>query len=316
MKKLTALFLVVMLILATSYVSFAEDKAVEIGVVSISVADDNNARCIEGIKAYAAEKGWNVTVVDANGSADEANSAIVNIVTKGVDYVLDLVFPATSLGTGLAAAKAAGVPVSTWGGGMGDGMYMANGSGAPFAVPVVNKMLQDMGDKGEILALTYHTGEVARQREEKLDEAAAKIPGITVTKNEVRIPGAVDDGAQYANAWLASHPAGEGSLAIWGSWDDPAMGAISSLKQQGRNDVKVYGQNGNPEAIVAVKEGWMIATIWEDSYMEGYMLAKEYETIKAQGSAYVTGYKEYDGYLITADTVDKFMAEHPEALGK
>jgi ribose transport system substrate-binding protein len=314
MKKWIALFLAALLVLSLSAVSFAGEKTVEIGIVSISVADDNNARCIEGVKAYADEKGWTLTVVDANGSADEANSAIVNFVTKGADYVLDLVFPASSLGTGLAAAQAAGVPVSTWGGGMGEGMYMANGSGAPFSVPVVNKLLEDAQGAGEILALTYHTGEVARQREEKLDEAAAQFPGITITKNEVRIPGAVDDGAQYANAWLASHPAGEGNLAIWGSWDDPAMGAISSLKQQGRSDVKVYGQNGNPEAIIAVKDGWMTATIWEDSYMEGYLLAKEFETIKEQGDAYVPGYKEYEGYLITAETVDAFMREHPEAL--
>ena len=313
MKKLFVVFLVVLLSFAVSAASFAAEN-VEIGIVSISVADDNNARCIEGVKAYAAEKGWVVTVVDANGSADEANSAIVNFVTKGVDYILDLVFPATSLGTGLVAAQQAGIPVSTWGGGMGEGMYMANGSGAPFAVPVVKKMLEDMGGEGEILALTYRTGEVARQRETILDEAVAKFPGIKVTKNEVRIPGAVDDGAQYANAWLASRPAGEGNFSIWGTWDDPAMGAISSLKQQGRRDVRVYGQNGNPEAIIAVKDGWMTSTIWEDSYMEGYLLAQEFETIKEQGKNYVPGYKEYEGYLITTETVEAFMKEHPEAL--
>ena len=312
MKKLLALALA-MLVLMAGLTAFAEEP-VEIGVVSISVADDNNARCIEGIKAFAAEKGWSVTVVDANGSAEEANSAIVNFVSKGVDYIIDLVIPATSLGTGLQAAMDAGIPVSTWGGGMGDGMYMANGSGAPFAVPVVEKMVADMEGKGEILALTYHTGEVARQREEILDGIVANYTDIKVTKNEVRIPGAVDDGASYANAWLAAHPAGETNLAIWGSWDDPAMGAISSLRQQFRDDVKVYGQNGNPEAIIAVQDGFMTATIWEDSYMEGYMLAQEYELILKEGDAYEKGFKEYPGVLITADTIEAFMTDHPEAL--
>lgn len=313
MKKLFTLFLIV--VMALSATLCMAEETVEIGLVSISVADDNNARCIEGVKAFAAEKGWTVTVVDANGSAEEANSALVNFVSKGVNYIIDLVIPATSLGTGLQAAKDAGIPVVTWGGGMGDGMYMANGSGAPFAVPVVEKMIADMNGEGEILALTYHTGEVARQREEILDQIAADYPGINITKNEVRIPGAVDDGASYANAWLAAHPAGEGNLAIWGSWDDPAMGAISSLKQQFRDDVKVYGQNGNPEAIIAVQDGFMTATIWEDSYMEGYMLTKEYEVITEQGDAYEVGYNEYPGVLITAETVAEFMQAHPEAVG-
>ena len=314
MKKLfVAAMLAAMVVPAA--LCYAEEP-VEIGLVSISVADDNNARCIEGVKAFCEEKGWEVTVVDANGSAEEANSALVNFVNKGVDYIIDLVIPASSLGTGLQAAMDAGIPVSTWGGGMGDGMYMANGSGAPFAEPVVQKMVEDMGGKGEILALTYHTGEVARQREGILDGILEDYPDINVTKNEVRIPGAVDDGASYANAWLATNPAGDTPLAIWGSWDDPAMGAISSLKQQFRDDVLVYGQNGNPEAIIAVKDGYMTATIWEDSYMEGYKLAEEYETIVAEGDAYEKGYKEYPGVLITAETVDAFIEEHPEAVGQ
>mgnify|MGYP002063766491 CR=1 FL=1 len=43
-------------------------------------------------------------------------------------------------------------------------------------------------------------------REVELDNALEAYPDIEVTKNEVRIPGYFEDGAQYANAWLASHP--------------------------------------------------------------------------------------------------------------
>lgn len=43
---------------------------------------------------------------------------------------------------------------------------------------------------------------------------------------------------EYANAWLASRPADGTNYAVWGSWDDPALGAISTLKQMGRTDVR------------------------------------------------------------------------------
>ena len=92
-------------------------------------------------------------------------------------------------------------------------------------------MVDDLGGKGEVLALTYRTGEVCRNRELVMDEILAKHPDINVTKNEVRIPGYFEDGAQYATAWLALHPAGSGTLAIWGCWDDPSIGAISALRQ-------------------------------------------------------------------------------------
>ena len=74
---------------------------------------------------------------------------------------------------------------------------------------------------------------------------------IEVTKNEVRIPGYLQDGAQFTSAWLAGKPAGSESLAIWGCWDDPALGGISTLKQQERDDVLVYGTNGNVDATAA-----------------------------------------------------------------
>src|ERR1700693_6596358 len=109
-------------------------------------------------------------------------------------------------------------------------------------------MLRAMDGKGSILALTYHTGEVCRNREVELDKALANHPDIKMTKNEVRIPGYFEDGAQYATAWLAAHPANSAPLAIWGSWDDPALGAVSALRQQNRADVKVYGENGNAQA--------------------------------------------------------------------
>ncbi|HVX81580.1 MAG TPA: sugar ABC transporter substrate-binding protein, partial [Devosiaceae bacterium] len=243
----------------------AEDQPL-VGIVSISATEANNARYITGAEAAAKEIGWQVSVIDANGNADQANAGIQNFVQRGAKAVVDMVFPFSSIGAGLDAAKGAGIPVVTWGGGLGSTVAATNGSGGPMVVPVDDLMLKDMGGKGSILALTYHTGEVCRNREVEFDKAVAAYPDIKVTKNEVRIPGYFEDGAQYANAWLASHPAGNENLAIWGCWDDPAIGAIGSLRAQNRDDVKVYGVNGNAQALENIKNGFMTATAWQDSY--------------------------------------------------
>jgi ABC-type sugar transport system substrate-binding protein len=47
-----------------------------LGLVSITVNDPNNQAVIAGATADAKVKGWEVGVVDANGNADQANSAI------------------------------------------------------------------------------------------------------------------------------------------------------------------------------------------------------------------------------------------------
>lgn len=285
-----------------------------IGIVSIAATEANNVRYIKGAEKAAAELGWEVSVIDAAGSADQANAGIQNFVQRGAHAIIDMVFPFSSIGAGLDAAKGAGIPVVTWGGGLGSTVAATNGSGGPMAIPVVELMVKEMGGKGSVLALTYRTGEVCRNREVVMDEILAKYPDIQVTKNEVRIPGYFEDGAQYANAWLTSHPAGAEPLAIWGCWDDPSIGAIGSLRAQGRDDVKVYGINGNAQALENIRNGHMTATAWQDSFTEGYNMVKMLDEIKKAGNAWQPKAAEVPAVLVTKDTVEQFVKDHPDAL--
>jgi ribose transport system substrate-binding protein len=299
---------------ASAYPCMAQDKTL-VGIVSIAATEANNVRYISGAQKAAGELGWEVSVVDAAGSADQANAAIQNFAQRGAGAIVDMVFPASSLGAGLAAAKDANIPVVTWGGGLGGSVAATNGSGGPMAEPVVNKMIEEMGGKGSVLALTYRTGEVCRNREVVLDQILANHKDVSVSKNEVRIPGYFEDGAQYANAWLASHPPGD-KLAIWGCWDDPAIGAIGSLRSQGRDDVLVYGVNGNAQALENIKNGHMSATAWEDSFTEGYNMVKLLVDIKKAGSAWQPKAVEVPAVLVTKDNIADFLKQHPEAAGQ
>ncbi len=285
-----------------------------IGIVSISANEANNARYITGAQAAAKEIGWQVSVIDAAGNADQANAAIQNFAQRGATAIVDMVFPYSSIGAGLDAAKNAKIPVVTWGGGLGSTVAATNGSGGPMVVPVDDLMIKTMDGKGSVLELTYHTGEVCRNREVELDNALKSYPNIKVTKNEVRIPGYFEDGAQYANAWLASHPAGKENLAIWGCWDDPAIGAIGSLRAQNRTDVKVYGVNGNAQALEDIKKGFMTATAWQDSYTEGSNMVKLLPEIVKAGASWTPKAVEVPAVLVTATNIDKFLADHPDAI--
>jgi ribose transport system substrate-binding protein len=285
-----------------------------VGIVSISANEANNARYITGAQAAAKEIGWDVSVIDASGNADQANAGIQNFAQRGAAAIVDMVFPFSSIGAGLAAAKSANIPVVTWGGGLGGSVAATNGSGGPMVVPINDLMIKTMDGKGSVLELTYHTGEVCRNREVELDKALASHPDIKAVKNEVRIPGYFEDGAQFANAWLASHPAGKENLAIWGCWDDPAIGAIGSLRAQGRTDVKVYGVNGNAQALENIQKGFMTATAFQDSYTEGYNMVKLLPEIVKAGAGWQPKAVEVPAILVTKDTVEKFLADHPTAM--
>jgi ribose transport system substrate-binding protein len=294
----------------------APAKKFTLGLVSITVSDSSNARFINGAKEAAAKLGWDVSVVDAHGNADEANAAFQNLTQSGASAIIDLVFPVSSLGAGLQATKAANIPVGTWGGGLGEGIVATNGTGGIQAQPIVEQMVKDMGGKGSVLALTYHTGEVCREREEVFDKIVAQSPDIKVTKNEVPIPGYLEAGASFAAAWLAAHPQGSEPLAVWGCWDDPALGAISTLKQQNRKDVKVYGQNGNVDAIVAVQDGWMTATAWASVEEEGRVMVNTINDAIKAGSSWTQKAVEVPVVVVNADTIAQFLKDHPDAAGK
>lgn len=316
MKKIT-LVLVMVSVMFTAFAAAApEDETFTLGMVSITINDSSNARFINGATEAAEEMGWDTIVIDAHGSADEANAAFQNLALRGVDAIIDLVFPVSSLGAGLKAAEDSGIVVGTWGGGLGGMVSATNGTGGIQAKPIVEQMVADMGGKGSILALTYHAGQVARERELVLDSIVENYSGIKVTKNEVRIPGYIQDGAEFASAWLAAHPKNSEPLAIWGSWDDPALGAISAMKQQGRDDVMVYGQNGNVDAIIAVQEGWMTATAWAPVEIEGRVMVETLKEAIAAGDSWEPKAVEVPVVVVNTESIDGFLQEHPEADGE
>ena len=286
-----------------------------LGIVSISASESNNARFITGAKEVAKEKGWTVEVVDADGSAEKANTAMRNFATKDAGAIIDMVFPVTSIGAGLAATKQAGIPVATWGGGIDDGVVATTGAGGPLAEPIVEDMVQEMNGEGSVLALTYRSGLVCREREEVFDKIMAENPNIEVTKNEVGIPGFFQDGAQYSTAWLSGNPPDSGNLAIWGCWDDPALGAISGLKQRNRDDVQVYGQNGNQEAINAVENGSMTATNYQNSTEEGRRLVETIDQAIEAGDGWKPKNVTVPGTVVTSENIDQFLKENPKAGG-
>jgi ribose transport system substrate-binding protein len=315
MRHITASAVIALGLVGAAQQAEAQTKPL-LGLVSISANEANNQRFIQGAQQEAGKKGWEVSVIDAAGSADQANAAIQNLVQRKAAAIIDLVFPVSSLGAGLAAARDAKIPVGTWGGGLGGGVVATNGSGGPMADPIVQMLVKDLGGKGAVLELTYHTGEVCRQREQVADGILAKSPDIKVAKNEVRIPGYFQDGAQYAVAWLASHPEGSGPLAIWGCWDDPSLGAISALRQQGRTDVKVYGENGNAQAIDAIGKGLMTATAWQDSAGEGIKMVQTLAEVVKAPDTWQPKAVEVPAVVITKENVEDFAKQHPEALGK
>jgi ABC-type sugar transport system substrate-binding protein len=288
----------------------AADEKLNVGIVTFSTSDVDTNQMVDTMTQEAESKGWTVEALNANGDPSQAITAIKQLVTKKVDAIIVTVFDSTGLAAGLAAAADAKIPVLSAGGGMADGIALSASTGA--APPLLDLMLSDLAGAGTVLALTYHPGIPCRERADGFDALVAANPGISATTHEISIPGAAESSQAATSAWLAATADAKGPFAIFNCYDDNAMGAIAALKQNGRDDVKVYSYNATLPALQAIKDGSMRASLGVDLTSAGKMLVDQIPDILAAGDAwepksFVPGYD-----LVTADNVDKYMAEHPQ----
>lgn len=280
-----------------------------LGIVQFSGSDVFSNSALDGGAQFAEDNGWDVQIVDAHGSVDEMNAAMVNLVTTGADAILVSVFPSDALADGVASARDAGVPVANWGGGTADGVQFAAEVGLD---EVSQQMVDDMGGVGELLTLGYRPGLPCQHREESLDEVLAGAD-ITETKQQITIPGQVESAQAAAAAWAAAHPAGgDTPLAIWSCFDDPATGVSAALRDLGRTDILSYGNNGTKAAVDLVAAGEMTATQWINGPKQGAdLVALLLDYIADPESVEVPQLIGGDVEVVTQDNVEEFLATDP-----
>ena len=297
---------------ATDDAGTGGDETKTLGVVAYIGNNAINQQAIRGATEVAEANGWEVKVTDTQGNADQANAAMSSYATQGVDGIFVLVFPSTAIGSGLEAAKAAGVPVISWGGGLADGI-VATTSNEAVGAASAQALVEAMGDTGDVLALTFHPGKLCLDHQIEFDAAVAET-NLEITYNEVVVPGQQQSATNFTQAWLVSHPAGEGNYGIWTCWDEPMEGIVAALKQAGRTDVKTFSTNGSAPGILDVQAGEVTSVVWQPSELEGAALMEALlEAIEA-GDSWEQETIKIDGVVVDATNVEEFIAENPDAV--
>jgi ribose transport system substrate-binding protein len=299
-------------ITACSSSDSAGDSEYTIGIVKFASSDETSEAAIAAFRAEAEAKGWETTAVDPQGAVEKAIGAMQDFVQKDVDLIVTAVFPGETLTAGALTAKAAGIPVISIAGGTADGIQANLDAGVAVGTPIAKQLVEDMGGTGELLVMGYSSGLPCIGREQALDDAI-KGTSIEVTRNEVPIPGQVEGGTQFTQAWLAKHPKGDTPLAIWGCFDDPSLGAVAAAKSAGRTDVRIYGMNGTPAAIRAIDAGDMRATGYVQVAAASTAYANLIPEFVEGGVDAEPRQVEMTTTLVTTDNIADFLKDFPEA---
>lgn len=92
--------------------------------------------------------------------------------------------------------------------------------------------------------------------------------------------------------------------------DELALGAISSIEGAGREGIYVTGFDGNSDALQAVKDGRMLATIDHAPYSMGYLAVES--AVKIAKGETVEPMTTMEVELVDASNVDDVIAKHAD----
>jgi ribose transport system substrate-binding protein len=132
---------------------------------------------------------------------------------------------------------------------------------------IAEAMFEEMGGEGGIIALQgILDTSAAKDRFIGLQEALDAAPGVTLLDEQ-----AADFDRTTAfnvtKTLLTKH--GDAINGVWAANDDMALGALQALEAAGRTDVKVVGIDAVPEAVQAIADGTMTATVSSDGPWQG-----------------------------------------------
>ncbi len=215
-----------------------------------------------GLKAAAKEHGYTLLIQSGEFDVARQKDQVENFLVRKVDAIILCPCDSRSIGTSVAAANAAGIPVFT-----ADIAVLADGAevichtasdniaGGRLAAQAI---VEAIGGAGEIAIIDHPEVESVIQRVSGFEEELAKHAGATVV---AKLPGrgTKDMAFRTAEDILQAHPDLD---AIFGINDDSALGALAAVEKAGKQgEVVIVGFDAVPEARAAINAGKIHADV-------------------------------------------------------
>jgi ribose transport system substrate-binding protein len=233
-----------------------------IGVSALTLANPFFRDLADSLKEEAAKHGYRVLITAGEFDVAKQKDQVADFIVQKVDAIVLCPCNSQSIGTSIAAANEAGIPVFT-----ADIACLAKDAKVVCHVATDNlgggrlaaKALQEaLGGTGKVAILDHPEAESVMLRTRGFNEEIAKTPGISVVAT-LPAGGSKDKAFPVAEDILQAHPDLNGFFAI----NDPtALGALAAIEKAGKaGKVTIVGFDAMLEACQAIKDGKIYATI-------------------------------------------------------
>jgi ribose transport system substrate-binding protein len=258
----------------------AASTAQAAGKIALVVSTLNNPYFVtlaDGAKSKAKELGYDLVVLDSQNDTAKELSNVEDALNQNVKALLLNPVDSDAAKAGIREAEAQKVPVLTLdrsAKGISVTSHIAsdNVAGGKLAGEVI---VQELNGKGNVVELQGQPGtDAARDRSNGFRQALAAAPAIKVVASQ---PANFDrtQGLNVMENILQAHPKVD---AVFAADDEMALGAIKAIQAAGIK-VVVVGFDGTPDAIAAVKNGTMYATIAQQPSLIGSLGVEEADKV-------------------------------------
>ncbi len=306
MKKARMLLLVALILIMNVGVVSAADEP----VYGLFMSHMTNAFTMEmstAVQTKADELGVKLTVYDGGKDPAKQINQIETAISQGIAAII--VEPASVDGIipAVKAAREAGIPVVILNQKITDqsiastfvGVSNVDGGKMEMSAAVA-----DMGGEGKVALLLGPMGSDAQIGRSEgyqaiIDESKGKVEVVY----ELTANWTTDEALAVVETWLSS---GKEINAIVAQNDGMAMGALKAIEDAKMEDkILVYGLDATDEALAAVKDGRLKATVSQSTTLQG-LKAMEAAVDLVNGKE-VAPEILVDFTLITKDNVDEFL---------
>ncbi len=190
---------------------------------------------------------------------DEQRALIDAAIAERPDALVFVPVHATAVDDAVAKINAAGIPLSNFINRLsaGNSITFVGSDDVSLATAVAHRLLERLDGRGDILIMEGTAGSVTSQaRLDGFRRAVQNFPDVRVLS--VRAGDYQHDSARLVmRQWLETFPRIDGILC---ANDVMALGAIEAMQAAGRM-IPLVGVNALPEAIGALKQGTLLATV-------------------------------------------------------
>ncbi len=270
-KRLLSVFLAGLLVLSLPLAASASQT---LGVVISTLNNPFFVTLKDGAEEKAKELGVELVIFDAQDDSGKMTSSMEDLVQKKVGAILVNPTDADAVVPSILKANAAGIPVFTIDRGATSGEVVThiasdNVAGGKMAGEF---LAEQIGGSGKVVELVGIPGtSAARDRGKGFHEAMEKYPNIEIVASQAADFNR-DRGLAVFENILQAQPEIDG---VFAHNDEMVLGAIAAAEAAGRKGIVFVGFDAVDDAVKAVKDGKLAATVAQQPKEMG-LLGVEY----------------------------------------